>query len=104
MIADIMPMKTKEEQRAYQRKWLQARRDEWLFANGPCRKCGSDLKLEIDHRSEIEGDAYCQRVVKVEAQTRCRAGEMSGSMSGMSSKEKYEGFNQTSCAWYCCWI
>lgn len=42
-------MRTKEEQREYQREWIKARRLNWIEANGPCKKCGSDKDLEIDH-------------------------------------------------------
>lgn len=35
--------------RAYQRDWLAARRDAWLAATGPCFRCGSWERLEIDH-------------------------------------------------------
>lgn len=44
-----MPMATKEEQRAYQRKWLKKRRNAWLHQNGPCKKCDSPQQLHIDH-------------------------------------------------------
>lgn len=44
-----MPMSTKEAQRAYQREWVQKRRNAWLQQNGPCKKCGSTEKLEVDH-------------------------------------------------------
>lgn len=33
--------------RAYEK--MQARRTEWFEANGPCQKCGSWDKLELDH-------------------------------------------------------
>lgn len=35
--------------RSYQLRWIQKRRKAWLDKNGPCRKCGSDLNLEVDH-------------------------------------------------------
>lgn len=44
-----MPMKTAEEQREYQRKWVRKRRDKWLNDNGPCARCGSWNMLEVDH-------------------------------------------------------
>ena len=44
-----MPMATAEEQREYQRLWLQARRTQWLKEHGPCALCGSWEKLEVDH-------------------------------------------------------
>ena len=35
--------------RGYQNRWLKDRRDQWLKENGPCVKCGSNEKLEVDH-------------------------------------------------------
>ncbi len=46
---DVSPMKSKTEQREYQRRWMRARRDRWLQENGPCRRCGSEESLEVDH-------------------------------------------------------
>lgn len=44
-----MSYKDKEKQREYCRLWTQNRRKKWLSENGPCIKCGSWEKLEIDH-------------------------------------------------------
>ena len=44
-----MPMRTREEQRAYQLAWIKARRDEWIKENGPCEWCESYVNLEVDH-------------------------------------------------------
>ena len=44
-----MPMKTREEQKEYQRLWIAARRSAWIEENGPCRACGGDYNLEVDH-------------------------------------------------------
>lgn len=45
-----MPMRTKEEQRKYQREWLIQRRQEWIEQNGgKCVKCQSTDSLQIDH-------------------------------------------------------
>lgn len=45
-----MPMRTKEEQRRYQREWLRRRRADWIDSQGGrCVKCGSPDDLEIDH-------------------------------------------------------
>lgn len=47
-----MPKDTRDRRqymRKYQGAWLKARRQAWLDANGPCRKCGSSEKLEVDH-------------------------------------------------------
>lgn len=41
-------MRTKEEQREYQRKWMAKRRADW-FADKSCAACGSKEKLELDH-------------------------------------------------------
>lgn len=30
--------------------WVKARRLKWLEANGPCKKCGSSKRLEVDHK------------------------------------------------------
>ena len=45
-----MPCRTSELQREYQRKWMIARRMEWVLNNGPCAKCESWDRLEVDHR------------------------------------------------------
>ena len=37
------------QKRQYQIEWLQRRRTDWLEANGPCVKCGSQADLEVDH-------------------------------------------------------
>lgn len=39
----------KEYMRRYQLAWLKKRRDAWIKENGPCRSCGSNDELEIDH-------------------------------------------------------
>lgn len=43
-----MPMRTREEQREYQRKWVAARRAEF-FKDKECIICGWDEDLELDH-------------------------------------------------------
>lgn len=48
-----MPMKTKESQREYQRKWKAARRLAWM-AGKSCRKCGSVSQLEVHHIDQSE--------------------------------------------------
>lgn len=35
--------------RNYQRKWIARRRRDWIAANGPCKKCGSSERLQVDH-------------------------------------------------------
>ena len=47
-------MRTKEEQRRYQREWVKQRRLEWIQENGPCALCGSTVDLEVDHRLGTE--------------------------------------------------
>lgn len=44
-----MPYKDKNKQLEYQKLWAASRRREWLGRNGPCKKCGSDQDLEVDH-------------------------------------------------------
>lgn len=44
-----MPYKSLKQQRAYQRRWIAKRREEWLRENGPCSSCGATNNLEIDH-------------------------------------------------------
>lgn len=39
----------REKQRAYQRAWLAARKAAWIAEHGPCARCGSAKKLEVDH-------------------------------------------------------
>ena len=56
-----MPMPTPEEQRKYQREWLQRRRDEWL-ADKSCVQCGSTDSLEIDHIDRATKSATLRRL------------------------------------------
>lgn len=42
-------LKRREYMKAYQNKWLQDRRAQWLQENGPCKQCRSWENLEIDH-------------------------------------------------------
>lgn len=44
-----MPIKPLEERRKYAREWMAKRRKQWLAENGPCGRCGSTERLEIDH-------------------------------------------------------
>lgn len=44
-----MPYADPEAQRNYQREWVAERRRVWISANGPCAKCGSAERLEVDH-------------------------------------------------------
>ena len=39
-----------EKKLEYQRRWMAARREEWIQSRGgKCAKCGSTDKLEVDH-------------------------------------------------------
>jgi len=42
-------MDRKEYLRNYQRNWLRKRRNQWFKENGPCKECGSNKRLEVDH-------------------------------------------------------
>lgn len=44
-----MPYKDIKKQREYQLKWCLKRRENWIEKNGPCKKCGSNEDLEVDH-------------------------------------------------------
>jgi 5-methylcytosine-specific restriction endonuclease McrA len=44
-----MPYKDWEKQKAYQRERAARLRAEWIAANGPCARCGSDEDPEVDH-------------------------------------------------------
>lgn len=38
-----------DRQREYGRQWVAARREAWLKTNGPCKRCGSCERLQVDH-------------------------------------------------------
>jgi 5-methylcytosine-specific restriction endonuclease McrA len=38
-----------EKKRAYQNAWISRRRNEWITENGPCKRCGTWINLEVDH-------------------------------------------------------
>jgi hypothetical protein len=44
-----MPYKDKEKQREFNREWIKSRRLNWFQENGPCKSCGSNQNLELDH-------------------------------------------------------
>jgi hypothetical protein len=44
-----MPYADRERQREYQLRYLLRRREQWIDENGPCKDCGSDDRLEVDH-------------------------------------------------------
>ena len=45
----LMPYKNKVDKAKIDKARTASRRDEWFKANGPCRKCGSWERLELDH-------------------------------------------------------
>lgn len=52
--AGQMSYKDPKAQSAYQAGWIAGRRNAWLEANGPCKQCGSDEDLELDHIDPAE--------------------------------------------------
>lgn len=44
-----MPYADPDKQREFARLWVRARRRKWFKENGPCVKCRSWRKLELDH-------------------------------------------------------
>jgi 5-methylcytosine-specific restriction endonuclease McrA len=38
-----------DKKRNYQLRWIKLRRQEWIDQNGPCKNCGSNEKLTVDH-------------------------------------------------------
>lgn len=42
-------LKNIEKYRSKNNAWVMARRIKWLKINGPCKKCGSWKRLEVDH-------------------------------------------------------
>ena len=42
-------MEDKNKIRKRQREWVAKRRQEWFAQNGPCKKCGSAVNLELHH-------------------------------------------------------
>lgn len=44
-----MAYKDKDKQREFQRLWIAKRRKDFFDANGPCVKCSSWNRLELDH-------------------------------------------------------
>lgn len=47
-----MPYKNKDQQRAYQRRWIQRRRQEYFDMHGSCIKCGSSDNLCLHHKNK----------------------------------------------------
>jgi 5-methylcytosine-specific restriction endonuclease McrA len=44
-----VPYANWERQKEFVRLWTKARRKKWFSENGPCVRCGSKKKLELDH-------------------------------------------------------
>jgi len=44
-----MAYKDPEKQKKFAREWCAKRRKDWFDKNGPCVKCGSWDRLELDH-------------------------------------------------------
>jgi hypothetical protein len=63
-----MPMRTVEEQRAYQLGYIKGVRKQWFEENGPCAKCGSWEDLELDHVNRNEKRTH--RVWSLSAEAR----------------------------------
>ena len=53
-----MPYRDRAKQLAYQNSLNKTRREKWLSENGPCRKCGSSLNLEVHHINPAEKDSH----------------------------------------------
>lgn len=51
-----MPYKDKAKQNKFQLKYLKNRRQEWLWANGPCKVCATFKKLELSYIKKRRGD------------------------------------------------
>lgn len=44
-----VPYKSKAQHSAYCNARMRASREAWISANGPCRRCGSTVELQVDH-------------------------------------------------------
>ena len=49
-----MPYADPVRQATYQANLLKRRRLAWVTVNGPCRGCGGNEKLEVDHVNPLE--------------------------------------------------
>lgn len=43
-----------EQKRKNNREFMAKRRSDWIAANGPCKHCGSNQKLEVDHINPLK--------------------------------------------------
>lgn len=58
-----MPYVDKAKQRAYQNRWTQKRRLDWIDSQGGrCVKCGSQERLEVDHRERSEKEIHTRHL------------------------------------------
>lgn len=57
-----MPYNILSEQQNYQLNWIRKRRDEWINENGPCKICGSNEDLEIDHINPNDKEINISRI------------------------------------------
>lgn len=64
----IMPYADKERQNRYSVQWSARRREELLRENGPCKKCGSWDRLEVDHINPEQKVSH--RIWRWKAETR----------------------------------
>lgn len=66
----------REYLRDYQRTWMANRRREWIDANGPCAKCGSSDRLEVDHINPEEKDLHPRLIWSLSPQNPRRIAEL----------------------------
>jgi hypothetical protein len=52
------PAKYAQYQRHYQNRRQRRLREEWLKANGPCKRCGATENLECDHIDRTTKDSH----------------------------------------------
>jgi len=68
----VLPCIDPDKRKAYAREWHKnvggaARRSAWIEENGPCIKCGSSDKLEVDHidpNEKVFNPTYVWRLCK----------------------------------------
>ena len=77
----------KEYMRRYQREWMQRRRQAWLAENGPCVRCGSWDRLEVDHAQQLVGMLHAFRVVAL--QTLDQGGSLTPATCGASGGSRF---------------
>src|SRR5450830_194197 len=65
-----MPYKDIRKQREYQNRRLQQKRAEWITENGPCKNCGSNETLEVDHVVSEEKEIHTRHLWSLKDETR----------------------------------